>query len=322
MKQISKKVNLLFLAVAVLHVAASILLSMLLLRSFSVNLAVQFIISELTILIPGFIFLLVNNCRLGEWLPFHRMKWGSAGMVILFAYLIMPFISFINVFSQLFTENAVLGMNEEIMSMPPLLMIFIIGVFGPFCEEFVFRGIIFQGYKKAGSLLGAMVLSSLLFGLLHMNFNQFCYACVLGFFFALLTEVTGSLWSSVIAHMIVNTHNVVMLFGVQKLYSKIGIDINQVYEEGMTFDAMLYTLGLLLVLSVIFTALAAAVLIALCKMNGTEAHVRSIFMRNESKIGKEDEKKHRLLSVSGVLGIAVCLFVMFGLDSLMTFLGR
>ena len=316
MTQISKKVNLLFLAVVVLHVTASISLSMLLLRSFSINLAVQLVISELTILIPGFIFLLVNNCRLGEWLPFHKMKWGSVGMVILFTYLIMPLVSFINVFSQLFTENTVLSMNKEIMSLPPLLMIFIMGVFGPLCEEFVFRGIIYKGYKKAGSVLGAMLLSSLLFGLMHMNFNQFCYACVLGFFFALLVEITGNLWASSIAHIIVNTHNVVMLLGVQKLYSKMGIDIQQVYEKGVTFDALLYTLGLFLILSVIFTALAAAVLIALCKMEGTEEYVRNIFTR------KKDTEKHRLLSVSGVLGIVVCLFMMFGLDPLMRLLSR
>ena len=303
---------------------------MLLLRSFSISLPVQLIISELTILIPGFLFLLIHNCDLTEWLSFRKMKWSSVGLTVLFTYLLMPLISFVNVFSQLFDSNTVLGMSDEIVSMPVILMIFIMGVFGPFCEEFVFRGIIFSGYRKTGRLLGALVLSSLLFGLMHMNFNQFCYAFVLGVCFALLMEATGSLWSSVIGHVIVNTHNVIMLFGVRKLYTAMGIDIDEIYEQGMTLDSKLYALGLFLILSVIFTALAAMVFIAICKIEGKEEHIRAIFTRQlPEKTGTlpteaeppSSTKQTRLVTVSGWVGIAICLFMMFGLTPLARLFG-
>ncbi|MFT3983207.1 MAG: type II CAAX endopeptidase family protein [Lachnospiraceae bacterium] len=335
MIQISKRVNALFLSVLLLHLTASIILSMLLLRSFSISLPVQLIISELSILIPGFLFLLLHNCNLTEWLSFRKMKWSSVGLTILFTYLLMPLISFVNVFSQLFDSNTVLGMSDEIVSMPAVLMIFIMGFVGPFCEEFVFRGIIFNGYKKTGRLLGALLLSSLLFGLMHMNFNQFCYAFVLGICFALLVEATGSLWSSVIGHVIVNTHNVVMLFGVQKLYAAIGIDMNEIYEQGMTLDSKLYALGLFLILSVVFTALAVIVFIAICKNERKEEHMRAIFtrrlperseplpteMEQTEGTGQKPGKKTRLVTVSGWIGIAICLFMMFGLTPLARLLG-
>jgi len=308
---------------------------MLLLRSFSISLPVQLIISELTILIPGFLFLLIHNCDLTEWLSLRKMKWSSVGLTVLFTYLLMPLISFVNVFSQLFDSNTVLGMSDEIVSMPVILMIFIMGVFGPFCEEFVFRGIIFSGYRKTGRLLGTLVLSSLLFGLMHMNFNQFCYAFVLGVCFALLMEATGSLWSSVIGHVIVNTHNVIMLFGIRKLYAAMGIDMDEIYEQGMTLDSKLYALGLFLILSVIFTALAAMVFIAICKIEGKEEHMRAIFTRRlpertgplpaeiEQTKGTEQRpgKKTRLVTVSGWIGIAICLFMMFGMTPLVRLLG-
>ncbi len=271
-------------------------------------------ISELTILIPGFVFLLINNCDLAEWLPFQKMKWSSVGLTVLFTYLIMPLITFINVFSQLFGSNVVLGISDEIISMPVFLMVFIMGIFGPLCEELVFRGIIFNGYKKTGRMIGALVLSSLLFGLLHMNFNQFCYASFLGFIFAMLLEATGSLWSSVLAHVIVNTHNVVMLFGIQKLYSAMGIDMEEIYEQGMTLDSKLFALGLFLILSIIFTVLAAMVFIAICKVEGKEEYVRAIFTRRLPE-------KTRLVTVSGWIGIAICLFMMFGLTPLARLFG-
>ncbi|HOO27625.1 MAG TPA: CPBP family intramembrane metalloprotease [Lachnospiraceae bacterium] len=296
---------------------------MLLLRSLSVPPAVQFIASELIILIPGFLFLLIYNCDLRKWIPFKKMNGYSIGMTVLFTYLMMPLISFINIFSQLFSENEILGITDEILSIPSLLVVFIIGILGPFCEEFIFRGIIFSGYKKTGRLLGALILSSLLFGLMHMNFNQFCYAGILGFVFALLVEATGSLWSSVISHMIVNTHNVVMLFAVQKLYTALGTDMEQLYGESVTLDEKLYALGLFLILSVIFTSLAAAVFAAICKRQGTAGHIRDIFKsRQENLTGPESRrKKEPLLTFSGVFGIAVCLFVMFGLDPVLRMLG-
>ena len=52
-------------------------------------------------------------------------------------------------------------------------------LFGPFCEEFCFRGVVYRGYLKSGNVTGAVLLSSLLFGLMHMNFNQAPYAFAL-----------------------------------------------------------------------------------------------------------------------------------------------
>lgn len=318
MMRTSKKVNLLFLAVVLLHLTASMVLSMLLLRSFTVNLVAQLIISELAILIPGFIFLLLNNCNLPEWLPFRKPKASTVLWTILFTYLIMPLITMVNIFSQLFTKNAITEMSTELLSLPFVVVVLIVGVFGPFCEEFIFRGIIYSGYRKTGRIFLSAFLSALLFGLMHMNFNQFCYAFVLGFIFAMLIEATGNLWPAVIGHVIVNTHNVVMLYGAKKLYSVPGMDMEALIAEEITLDMKLYMLGVYLILSVIFTALACMVFWALCKTENREAYIRSIFKREKDKAGKDK----RLLSVAGVLGILVCLFVMFGLQPLLAQLGR
>ncbi len=72
-------------------------------------------------------------------------------------------------------------------------------------EETLFRGCIFRGIKSKKM---ALILSSVLFALLHMNFNQMCYALVMGLIFAVLVVVTDNLSFSILIHMLFNLFNV------------------------------------------------------------------------------------------------------------------
>ena len=54
-------------------------------------------------------------------------------------------------------------------------------------------------------------MSGLVFGLFHLNINQFCYAFVIGVVFAFLVEATGSIWSSVLAHFAINTYSITII---------------------------------------------------------------------------------------------------------------
>ena len=93
-----------------------------------------------------------------------------------------------------------------------------------------------------------------------------------------------------------------------------GIDMEEIYEQGLTLDSKLFALGMFLILSVIFTILAAMVFIAICKNEGKEEHVLTIFT-------KRPQEKTRLVTVSGWMGIAICIFMMFGLAPLARLLG-
>ena len=80
------------------------------------------------------------------------------------------------------------------------------------CEEFVHRGLILRGASKAIGYKAAIVISSVLFGLMHMNISQFFYATVLGFLMALVATMTRSIWPAVILHFCNNFMNVFMSF--------------------------------------------------------------------------------------------------------------
>lgn len=73
----------------------------------------------------------------------------------------------------------------------------------PIYEEFLFRKLLCDKVIRYGEGC-AIVLSGLLFGLFHMNFNQFFYAFFLGCFLAFLYVKTGNLKYTILLHMVLN----------------------------------------------------------------------------------------------------------------------
>ncbi len=73
----------------------------------------------------------------------------------------------------------------------------------PVFEEILFRKLVCDRVIKYGQRT-AIIVSGLVFGLFHMNFNQFFYAAFLGAFFAFIYVKTGSLKYTVGLHMVVN----------------------------------------------------------------------------------------------------------------------
>lgn len=73
----------------------------------------------------------------------------------------------------------------------------------PVFEEILFRKLICDRVIKYGQRT-AIIISGLMFGLFHMNFNQFFYAAFLGAFFAFIYVKTGNLKYTIGLHMMVN----------------------------------------------------------------------------------------------------------------------
>ena len=68
------------------------------------------------------------------------------------------------------------------------------------CEEFLHRGILLNGLIKQFGVRNAVLWTSFLFGLMHMNVGQFFYATILGWFLTMGALASGSLWGSIILH--------------------------------------------------------------------------------------------------------------------------
>lgn len=85
-----------------------------------------------------------------------------------------------------------------------LLEIVALCILGPFVEELVYRGFVYQRLRESASETKAAVWSALLFGAMHFNLVQFVYAFVLGLLLAHIVSKTGSLFTAIAAHMAAN----------------------------------------------------------------------------------------------------------------------
>ena len=169
-------------------------------------------LSEMMIFIPALAIVFFHGDKISVLVPFKKIRIPSALLIPLYVLLLFPLVVFINSLSMLFVDNTVVEMADQILELPIWQMILSIGIFGPFIEEFVFRGVILQSYQRTGRIVGSIVLSSILFGMMHLNINQFAYGAVMGIMFALLVEATGSVLSSFLAHALFNTAEVVLMY--------------------------------------------------------------------------------------------------------------
>ena len=77
-----------------------------------------------------------------------------------------------------------------------------------FCEEFLFRGAILTNLRPFGRT-NAVLISAVLFALMHQNAGQFLYTFAAGIVLGLVYEYTDSIWSCVILHLFNNFISVV-----------------------------------------------------------------------------------------------------------------
>ena len=86
----------------------------------------------------------------------------------------------------------------------PFLFSFSIAIFPAVFEELVFRGLIFNKAKEKLSVISSAILSGILFGLYHLDLQQFFYAAILGFIFALIYNKTNNILDVIIIHFLVD----------------------------------------------------------------------------------------------------------------------
>lgn len=74
----------------------------------------------------------------------------------------------------------------------------------PICEELVFRGVTMRQAKKVLPFWGANLMQAFLFGVFHGNMMQGIYAFCLGILLGYVCERSGSIYNSILLHMLFN----------------------------------------------------------------------------------------------------------------------
>lgn len=301
-----KKVNWLFLTT--LLVEAAVMAFMYLCSDISLGIIESLLLSQLIVLVPAVLFLFGTRTDPGRLIAHNRPKFTMALLVVVFTFLCMPAIIAVNAFSMLFVDNEVAGLQSYMLSVPWWQILLMVGIIGPVSEEFVFRGVIYHGYKTSQRFVGSMLLSALLFGLTHLNFNQMSYAVLVGIVSVLLLEGSGSIFYSMLFHICINTTNVVQML-VQKAQGTI---MSQ--EESMAYiertmqmpykQALAVSVSVYAVIAAGATALAGCLLYLIVKKENRVQHMQQLLH------GNTGEKRTKLISVPLVISVVLCLLYM------------
>ena len=68
------------------------------------------------------------------------------------------------------------------------------------CEEFLHRGMVMHAGKKTTNPRYVLLISSILFGLVHLNIKQFFYAAILGYLIGMVGIISDSIYPCMIIH--------------------------------------------------------------------------------------------------------------------------
>lgn len=293
------------------------------------NYFIILLVSQIILVLPSAIYLALSKNSIGKAIRFNKIKGSNIILVIIFSYLISPLMTLINAISMIFVKNDTAGFMENIVTNNGFIIsLFIVAFIPCVLEETVYRGIFYNEYRKVNPMKG-ILLSAFLFGIMHMNFNQFSYAFVMGIIFAFLIEATDSILSTMIVHFFINGNSVLIMY----LYPKMMELLEKVYGPGYfnseeTIEGIQASLQMdlsLVVRSYAFPAIVGGVLAfivyrAIAKNSGRWDFIKGLFkkggnMELSSLQDTEENKppyqqKKRLITASLLIGILVCVTLM------------
>lgn len=207
----TKRENQFFLILIVLYLIVSTIWGFLPIDNSLFMQRLTILLPELIMFIPSIIFLVMSCENWKEIIRFQKIPLVVVFLLVIMTFTLIPFISLCNAFSMLFTTNLIQEEVNEMVMDHMLFGIFSMALLPAFAEEIVYRGILCQKYIKINWKKG-VILSGLLFGAMHMNFNQFFYAFFMGIIFALLVEITDSILASILVHFVFNGTTVILAY--------------------------------------------------------------------------------------------------------------
>jgi membrane protease YdiL (CAAX protease family) len=175
-----------------------------------------------------------------RWIPF--LAAGGAGLLFGVAGPLMNLIPMIEFFRPLFEDSfAQTGVSSFLMLV----------IAAPVLEEIIFRGVMLDGLLRRTTPLKAIVLSSFLFGLVHMNPWQFVVGFLVGVFAGWVYLKTRNLVAVIVIHAGINfSAYLYRIFGTETLVDS--VPLQEVYGDPQTTLVLLVVANVALLVSVFF----------------------------------------------------------------------
>ena len=153
-------------------------------------------------------------------------------------------------------------------------------------------------------------MSGLIFGLMHLNFNQFSYGFALGVIFAAVVEASGSIYASMAIHFLINFQS------AQAINALTSFTASGVEEEGMleisgAFQQtyLVTTVIVVGIVAIVTTALVVVLVKLLAKLCDREDYFAWVLNGGEKK-ALQKRGTSRLIDPFFIGGAAICILFM------------
>lgn len=249
------------------------------------------------------LFSVLSKQKVRQTLKLYKVNKVSARTIV-FAVLAGIVVFFLNIFVSTFFNSIISAfgytserVSSSISSYPVwLLLVNIVftALLPGICEEIAHRGMILNASSKFG-YLKAIIISSLLFGLLHLNIEQFFYATLIGIYLGFLTTFSGSIIPAMIVHFMNNALSVFLTFSsVRGLsFAKIFTKLSLIFETNV-FVGILFVILIMILLVYLLLGLSRMLVVSSLQDRAIEGREmidrlikRQIFFESTSKSKQE-----------------------------------
>jgi membrane protease YdiL (CAAX protease family) len=148
--------------------------------------------------------------RLPTWTEIFITPAGFVIYFILSAVLMLVFSTMIPIID--LTQVQDVGFDQLNHRYEYLLAFSTLVILAPIAEEILFRGYLFGKLKKNVPIWLAIITTSIVFGMFHGAWNIGIDTFALSIVLCLLRQATGSLWPSILLHMLKNSIAFYILF--------------------------------------------------------------------------------------------------------------
>lgn len=299
MKKNPHKVNYFLIIYLILYLSISII------GNVFMSTSVQERVAQFLPLVLGILYLIVtrqpvlSSVRLKSCHPLTFL------LIIPFTYCLWPLVSIVNMISLLFSDNIISDtITNTVITDGLAYSILTMALLPAVIEEFTFRGVLYGQYRNHRPVK-AIFLSAFCFGLMHMNFNQFCYAFALGTIFSLLVEASGSLFASITMHFLFNATSIFMVFVEQKLINLLPDVYSNTADTSLTIQDAITVLPVLLPVATVGCFLAYLLYRKIAKLNGNWAEIQSWRDKEDYRL----RPNYKLTGISFYAFSIICLFM-------------
>lgn len=265
---------------------------------------ITLIISQIVVfIIPFMLYFFISGDSIKDMFKIKKISIANIIIIALISIFIQPILMAISAVSSYFFGSSTTDYVSSMKDMPIYMIVLTTAVFPAIFEELTYRGIVFSNLRNK-SITKACVFTGLLFGMAHLNGEQFFYAFFMGAVLSYFVYKTGSILSSIVSHFTINfTQTMLMLY-----YLNTGI-----LEETSSQNASFFE-----TLQASFTLAAFAVIPLLLLFylfeyvnRDKKEELNEIVIENENILDYNVDYDEKLITVPFIANFAIFLFFVF-----------